>query len=142
MLHAQQQDQADRERIAQEEAVDRLPHRRRILLDVEEEKHDQLAGEQDGRAGRKQPDRHRDVEYAGQIGLEKMHHAERAHEDADADLPAQPEHQRHRAEIEQRLHEEQNAVRHFPDPPFSVAGALPGRRFLFDMKSLTARFAA
>ena len=45
-------------------------------------------------------ERQRDVEYAREIGLEEMHDAERADEDADADAMPQPEQRRHHAEID------------------------------------------
>ncbi len=54
-----------------------------------------------------------DVEDRGEIGLEEVHRAERAEEDADADAVAQPEQAGHHDEIEGRLGQQQKHIRVF-----------------------------
>ena len=83
---AHQEAEREQQHIADEQAVDRLPHHHRVLADVDQQQHHQLAGEQHARAGRgDDAERQRDVEDAGEVGLEEMHHPERAEEGADAE---------------------------------------------------------
>ena len=75
--------------IAEQKTVDRLPHHHRVFADIEEKQHHQLAGEQYGGARRRDDaERQRDVKYAGEIGLEEMHHPERGEEGAQPDTGA------------------------------------------------------
>jgi hypothetical protein len=96
----------DHEDIADQQAVDRLAHHHRILVDIHQQQH-QLAGEQHRRPRRgHDPERQRHIGDAGEISLEKMHHAERAEEGTNADMRAQTEQGREDREIKDSIGDE------------------------------------
>jgi hypothetical protein len=87
--------------VAEQKAVDRLPHDNRILADIEEQQHHQLAGKEHRRARRADNiERQGNVENAGEIGLEEMHHPERAKKRTQADAGASAQQSREGQEIE------------------------------------------
>jgi hypothetical protein len=102
-MQAQDQHKPDHQGIAKQQAINGLPDGRRILLDVKQQEHHQLAGKQHGGTGRNHAERQGDVEDAGKVGFEKMHDAQRAHKDAEADAVPEPEERDHDAEIEDRF---------------------------------------
>lgn len=109
-------DEGEREQqhVAEQQAVDRLAHHHRVLADVEQEQHHQLAGEQHGRARRgDDAERQRDVEDAGEIGLEKVHHPERAEEGAEPNPGARAQQGGKRGEIEDGVPGQQHHVVEF-----------------------------
>ncbi len=103
--------ETDHQQIADQEAVDRLAHDHRVLADIDEQQQHQLAGEQHGRARRgDDPERQRDIEDAGEIGLEEMHHAERAEERADAEAMAAAEQAGQDCEIKESVAGQQQHI--------------------------------
>lgn len=108
---AHQEGEREKQEIADQKAVDRLPHHHCVLADIDEKKQHQLAGEQHGRARRgNNSERQRNVEDRGEIGLEKMHHPERAEKRTDADAMACPKQRGENCEIDQRVGGEQQRV--------------------------------
>ena len=73
---ARQEGQRKQQQVADQKPVDRLAHHHRILADIDQEQQHQLAGEQHRRAWRgDDAERQGDVEDAGEIGFEEVHHA-------------------------------------------------------------------
>ena len=111
VVEAHGEDQRHHQEIADQQPVDRLADGRRILADIDEEQHRELAGEEhdrtrrdDDAAGELQ------VEDRGEVGLEEVHRAEGAEDEADAEAMAEAEHARHDGEVQRRLDEEKEQV--------------------------------
>ena len=102
---------ANSENVAEQKAVDRLPHDNRILADIEEQQHHQLAGEEHRRARRADNvERQGDVKNAGEIGLEEMHHPERAKKCTQADAGAGAQQSRECQKIEKGFSDKEQYV--------------------------------
>ena len=111
VVEAHGEDQRHHQEIADEQPVDRLADGRRILADIDEEQHRELAGEEHDRAGRDDDAAGElQVEDRGEIGLEEVHRAEGAEDEADAEAVAQAEQARHDGEVQRRLDEEEEQV--------------------------------
>ena len=106
--------QRQQQQVADQQAVDRLAHHHGVLPDIDQEQQHQLAGEQHRRAGRRDDsERQRDIEAAGEIGLEKMHHPERAKECADAQPPAGAKQRREHDEVDEGVGRQEEQVCEF-----------------------------
>ncbi len=106
-----QRRERDHQEVADQQAIDRLADDLGVLADIDQQQQHQLSGEQDARSRRgDDAERKLDVEDAGEIGLDEMHHAERAKEGADAEPVANPEQPRQHQEIEQRVGCEQQQI--------------------------------
>ena len=113
----------DHQQIADQQSVDRLADDLGVFADVDQQQQHQLAGEEDGRTRRcHNAGRQRDVEDAGEIGLDEVHHAERAEECADAEPMPRTKQRRQHREIEQRVTAKQQQVLDFRH----VATTAPG----------------
>ena len=126
-VEAQQEAEGHDEHVADQQPVNGLAHHLGVLLDVEEEDHDELAREEHGGAGRDQPEGQLDEEDGGEVGLEEVHHAEGADEDAHAERPPRPEQRRHHAEVEHRLAHQQHHARHAANSVTPLPGRIAAR---------------
>lgn len=84
-VEAQDEPERDHQNIAAQQAIDRLAHHLGVFLDVEQQEEGELAREHHRGAGGNQSEGQIDEEDRRQIGLQEMHGAEQAVEDADAD---------------------------------------------------------
>ena len=114
LMLAQQHDRADDQQIAEEQTVDRLADGRGILPNVDQQKHDQLAGEEDHRTRRDNDCPWQlYVERRGKVRLDEVHCAECAVKHANADAMAQPEQAGHHGKVEGPLCQQQKHIRVF-----------------------------
>jgi hypothetical protein len=106
-----QEGKREQEKIADQETVDRLAHHDRIFADIDKQQQHQLAGEQHRGSGRGDyAERQGDVDDAGQIGFEEVHHAERAEKRTDADAVTGAKQGGEYGEVDQRVGDEQQRV--------------------------------
>ena len=116
------------QQVADQQAVDRLAHHPRILADIDQQQQHQLAGEQDGRAGRRDDAGGQgDVEGRGEIGLEEVHHPERAEERADPQPCTRAKEHRENGEVDQGVAGQQRDIRPFRQRHVLAANVCGGR---------------
>jgi hypothetical protein len=127
-MEAHRKGEREQQQVADQEAVDRLARDAGVLADIDDQKQHQLAGEQHGRARRgHDAERQRNVEDAGEIGFEKMHHPERAEERPDADARTGAKQRGEHCEIQDGIRRQQKHIlkfrhRNAPHPPPESAG--------------------
>ena len=122
-------DECKQQHVAKQESVDGLAHDNRILADVEQQQHHELAGKQHGGSRRgDNSERKRDVKNAGQVRLEEMHHPERAKECAQSDPRARSQQGGENYKIKESTCGKQKDIFQFRHCPIAFAPPAPAQR--------------